>query len=97
MLLKVEIPGPLYIGKHCHVVISVYVILQIPKEKEKILQNLSQFALRSLRVLHTEDPLELCLKSIKANTEALIQSINCVISYTLCLIVSMPYGLSLLL
>ena len=32
-------------------------------------------------MLHTEDPLELCLKVIKANTEALIQSINCVILY----------------
>jgi hypothetical protein len=47
-------------------------------------------------LLHAEDPLELCLKWIKANTEALIQSIHYVILYTLCLIVSMPYGLSLL-
>jgi hypothetical protein len=48
-------------------------------------------------MLHTEDPLELRLKSIKANAKALIQSINSVIVYALCLIVSMPYGLSLLL
>jgi hypothetical protein len=48
-------------------------------------------------VLHTEDPLELRLKLIKANTKALIQSIHCVISYASCLIVSMPYGLLLLL
>jgi hypothetical protein len=46
------------------------------------------------QVLCTEDPLELCLKVIKANTEALIQSIHCVILYTSCLIVSMPYRLS---
>jgi hypothetical protein len=48
------------------------------------------------KVLHAEDPLELCLKLIKANTEALIQSIHCVILYASCLIVSMPYRLSLL-
>jgi hypothetical protein len=47
-------------------------------------------------LLCTEDPLELCLNIIKADTEALIQSINCVILYASCLIVSMPYGLSLL-
>jgi hypothetical protein len=45
-------------------------------------------------MLCTEDPLELHLNIIKANTEALIQSIHCVISYASCLIVSMPYGLS---
>jgi hypothetical protein len=48
-------------------------------------------------VLRTEDPIELCLKVIKANTETLILSSNCVISYASCLIVSMPYGLSSLL
>jgi hypothetical protein len=47
-------------------------------------------------MLRTEDPLELRLKVIKANTEALNQSINCVISYASCLIVFMPYRLSLL-
>jgi hypothetical protein len=50
----------------------------------------------TLNLLDTEDPLELRLKVIKANTEALNQSINCVILYASCLIVSMPYGLSLL-
>jgi len=45
-------------------------------------------------MLRTEDPLELRLKVIKANTEALILSTHCVISYASCLIVSMPYGLS---
>jgi hypothetical protein len=48
-------------------------------------------------MLCTEDLLELCLKWIKANTEASIQSVHCVILYASCLIVSMPYGLSLLL
>jgi hypothetical protein len=48
-------------------------------------------------LLCTEDPLELRLKSIKANTKALIQSIHYVILYALCLIVSMPYKLSSLL
>jgi hypothetical protein len=48
-------------------------------------------------MLCAEDPLELHLKVIKANTKALIQSINCVILYISCLIVFMPYGLSLLL
>ena len=48
-------------------------------------------------MLCTEDPLEPRLNEIKADAEALNQSIHCVISYASCLIVSMPYGLSLLL
>jgi hypothetical protein len=59
------------------------------------LATLSRMDQRAI-LLRTEDPLELRLKVIKANTKALNQSINCVILYASCLIVSMPYGLSLL-
>jgi hypothetical protein len=48
-------------------------------------------------ILRAKDPLKLCLKLIKANAKALIQSINCVILYIVILIVSMPCGLPSLL
>ena len=53
-------------------------------------------ALVHVWLLCAEDPLELHLNFIKANAKP-IQSIYCVILYALCLIVSMPYGLSSLL
>jgi hypothetical protein len=65
------------------------------REKKDLCKPSSTFSRGPL--LRAKDPLELCLKLIKANTEALIQSIHYVISYTLCLIVSMPYRLSSLL